>query len=241
MIRLPRPLEVLLLPPNRLLSKSARSPALAEVVVLEEVLDVVDDASEAWVVPDGEVVEVAAAATELATPVAPSDALAAGAVEAAAVLSAATGTETETMGVGVEAAPESAALAAPVSEPAADVSAGGAVVEAAGGAVDAAASLGAFAAAAEVVVLTTLVETISAAAPWTMPEDEPFPAAGEPTAKLASAAAVAIVEKTRIAIVEVIHTRTKDPLRAATTSNCRIRRVKDERRESKKRLQADSS
>lgn len=231
---------MLLLPPNRLLSKSARSPALAEVVVLEEVLDVVDDAPEAWVVPDGEVVEVAAAATELATPVAPSDALAAGAVEAAAVLSAATGTETERMGVGVEAAPESAALAAPVSEPAADVSAGGAVVEAAGGAVDAAASLGAFAAAA-VVVLTTLVETISAAAPWTMPEDEPFPAAGEPTAKLASAAAVAIVEKTRIAIVEVIHTRTKDPLRAATTSNCRIRRVKDERRESKKRLQADSS
>lgn len=206
MIRLPRPLEVLLLPPNKPLSKSARSPALAEVVVLEEVLDVVDDASEAWVVPDGAVVEVAAAATELATPVAASDAPAAGAVEAAAVLSAAAGTETETMGVGVEAAPESAALAAPVSEPGADVSAAGAVVEAAAGAVDATASLGAFAA---VVVSATLVETIPAAAPWTMPEDEPFPTAGEPTAKLASAAAVAIVEKTRIVIVEVIHTRTE--------------------------------
>lgn len=198
---------MLLLPPNKPLSKSARSPALAEVVVLEEVLDVVDDASEAWVVPDGAVVEVAAAATELATPVAASDAPAAGAVEAAAVLSAAAGTETETMGVGVEAAPESAALAAPVSEPAADVSAAGAVVEAAAGAVDATASLGAF--AAVVVVSATLVETIPAAAPWTMPEDEPFPTAGEPTAKLASAAAVAIVEKTRIVIVEVIHTRTE--------------------------------
>lgn len=205
MIRLPKPLEVLLLPPNKPLSKLARSPALADVVVLEEVLDVVLEASEAPVVPDGEVVEVAAAATELATPVAASDTLlaaAAGAVEAAAVLSAAAGTETETMGVEVA----ESALAAPVSEPAADVSAAGAVVEAAAGAVDATASLGASAAA--VVVLATLVETMPAAAPWTMPEDEPFPA-GEPTAKLASAAAVAIVVKTRIVIVEVIHTRTK--------------------------------
>lgn len=207
MIRLPKPLEVLLLPPNKPLSKLARSPALADVVVLEEVLDVVLEASEAPVVPDGEVVEVAAAATELATLVAASDTLlaaAAGAVEAAAVLSAAAGTETETMGVEVA----ESALAAPVSEPAADVSAAGAVVEAAAGAVDATASLGAFAAAA-VVVLIILVETIPAAAPWTMPADEPFPTAGEPTAKLASAAAVAIVEKTRIVFVEIIHTRTK--------------------------------
>lgn len=227
---------MLLLPPNKLLSKSARSLALAEVVVLEVVLDVVVVESEAWVVPDGEVVDVAAAATELATPVAASDALltaAAGAVEAAAVLSAAAGTGTDTTGVEVEAAADSAALAAPVSEPAADVSAAGAVVEAAAGAVDATGSLRAFAAAA-VVVLTTLVETIPAAAPWTMPADEPFPTAGEPTAKLARAAAVAIVEKTRIVIVEAVHTRTihlVDPLIAAGTSNCRIRRVKDERRE----------
>lgn len=197
MIRPPRPLVVVLLPPNKLLSKSAISPALADVVVLALVLAVVVVESEAPVVPDGEVVEVAAAATELATPVAASGALltaTAGAVEAAAVLSAAAGMGTETMGVEVEAAADSAALA-------------GAVVVAAAGAAAATGSLGPFAAA--VVVLTTLVETISAAAPWTIPEDEPFPAAGEPTAKLASAAAVAIVEKTRIVVVEVIHTRTK--------------------------------
>jgi hypothetical protein len=54
---------------------------------------------------------------------------------------------------------------------------------------------------------------------------------------LASAAAVAIVEKTRIVIVEAVHTLTihlVDALIAAATSNCRIRRVKDERREPEK-------
>lgn len=213
-IRLPRPLEVLLLPPNKPLSRPARSLALAEVEDVEEGLDVVVlAASEAGVVLDADVAaDVAAGATELATPVAASDALltaAGGTVEAAAVLSGAAGTDTETIGVGEEAAAESGALAAPVSDPAADAAGAGAVVGAASGAVDATGSLGAFAAAAAaVVVLATLVETI-AAAPWTTPADEPFPAAGEPTAKLASAAAVAIVEKTRIVvIVEVIHTRT---------------------------------
>lgn len=210
---------VLLLPPNKLLSSDAMSLADEEVAVLldvvedavpfeesalvavaeledeaapealepEAVLAVLDPPLETDAVESPATVPVEAPAAEAAVspPAAEDAALEAGSFAWAVVVAAA-------------AAVDSGALACEAS---AVVSAGSAEVAAAAEAAAASAEVVAAAAgcsaAAVVLESPTLEETTPAAPPWIMP-DELFATAGEATARLASIAAVAIVEKTRI-------------------------------------------
>lgn len=182
-MRLPKPPVVPLFPPNKPLSKPARSLALAEGDELSLLPEKVVDEPEPWPLLEPELVGAADAAAEVkpldtasATLLAAEAAAGEVPAGAAAVVSgaaAAAGTETDTTGDG-----EAAAGAAGCVVGAAAVSGAGTVDTATGW-------LGASAA---------LVGGAAA-------DDESAGTAGEPTAKLANTTVVASVEKKRIVVV----------------------------------------